>query len=92
MRLNELAEKYRKNAEEILKNPDRYGLNIVNQAWILAKRDIRKALITLAKRNPRKCVSCAYSMPDEREIVNIKLRRCELKLKEEKCEKWRSIL
>jgi len=73
MKIEELAEAYRRNAEEILRNQDLYGVSALNQAYILLRRDVEKALKALARKEGR-CISCAHSIPDEKHPVDLRKR------------------
>jgi len=90
MRLKELAAQYRKNAEEVLRNPESYEERTLWQASILLRRDIEKALKTLARRNDG-CISCANSKPHEKDPLNLAARQCELGI-EGDCRFWKPIL
>lgn len=90
MQLKELAAQYRKNAEEVLKNPESYDGRTLWQASILLQRDIEKALTTLARRNDG-CISCANSKPHKKDPLNIAARECELGIDGD-CKSWKPIL
>jgi|GEM_PF-3197174 hypothetical protein len=90
MRLKKLAEQYRKNAKEVLSNPENYDDRTLWQASILLQRDIEKALTTLARRNDG-CISCANSKPHEKKPLDITTRTCELGI-EGNCKSWQPIL
>jgi len=93
MRLKELAEQYRKSAEEVLASPESYEHRMLWQASILLQRNLEKALTTLARRNDG-CISCIHSKPSERDPLNLTARECELgRVRNDgKCELWKPIL
>ena len=91
MKLTELCEWYKVKAKEVLDNPEKYDNRELLQASILLRRNLEKALTTLAKRNGN-CISCIYSKPSERQPLNIALRDCELGLDKSNCSRWKWII
>jgi len=65
----------------------------VFQAEILIRRNIEKALRTLARRD-EECMSCIHSKPSEKEPLNLTAMECGLGRVGNggKCELWKPIL